>query len=141
MCSGVLTDTNPTFPDVFAKLTLRWPPTVAQIMPSESVDQSLRQLLGPPYIIYTCKSAFESCACLETSLAAVAAVAAVAGGCFARPDNNWAGTHQCIRWAVSVKKVHGIAMCVSFLCNVVVSHCHDNHGGSLRPWAFHTEAL
>ena len=121
---GLLTDPGAAFP--LTRYALQWrlakPP--AELMPTRRIDQSLRQLFGPPYVLYTLHSAGSrnsaGTGCFWWLVATVAAVTAVLGTCFARPDNDWARTHAAIRRFAKVKRVHGIMMVSSFLCNLLL---------------------
>jgi hypothetical protein len=110
----------PPFRRLFTAYTGRWPSQLAAVMPAPRVDQSLRQLLGPMFVMFVVKSAIRYFA-VAPWLSTTAAAAGVFAGCFARPDNDWAGTHLCIRRVFSdVKRVHGALMCVSTVCSITL---------------------
>lgn len=110
----------PPFRSLFSTCAGRWPWGLAIIMPTMRVDQSLRQLLGPPYVMYTVKMAMEYFA-FAPCLSFLTAMTAISASCFVRPDNDWAGTHTHIRTVIgNVKRVHGMLMCTSFFCNLAI---------------------
>ena len=72
------------------------------------------------FVMFVVKSAIRYFA-VAPWLSSTAAAAGVFAGCFARPDNDWVGTHLCIRRVFGdVKRVHGALMCVSTVCSITL---------------------
>jgi len=77
---------------------------------------SLRQIMGPPFVLYTVMHASRS---VNMGMH-LSALLAIFGGFFARPDNDWADTHAFLKSRVGrVKTIHGLCMSISFLLNVM----------------------
>ena len=123
----------PPLRKVVSKWTGTWPVAVARVMPTPRIDQSLRQLLGPPHILFALDASVQY-SCKAPVLSLLAAVTTVIAGSLARPDNDWAGTHALIVFVVLgkpqlapekssktvVKRVHASLMSVSVLSTSVL---------------------
>lgn len=102
----------------------RWPRFLAPHMPTSDVAPAWRQLLGPPYVLYTVVSHFkrEPCPVVVTALSSVSVVSAISGGVLVRPDNDWARVARLVGHpnSASRKRTHGTLMMASFFLNAVV---------------------
>jgi hypothetical protein len=103
----------------------RWPRLLAQFMPAPGIAASMRQLMGPPYVMFVASASMrhwcsddlaELCAC---AMSIVAATAAICAGCLVRPDNDWTGLCWFGRANSPTRRAaHGRLMIISFVCNV-----------------------
>jgi len=91
----------------------RFQQATSNIWPGADIAGNLRQVMGPPFVIYTIAAA-----CMSQGRSKVVFTSfglAVFAAVFARPDNDWAYTHKSLQKFVRVKKVHGVCMGISFV--------------------------
>jgi hypothetical protein len=111
---------------VFQATTGRWPSWLAPVMPAPGIAASMRQMMGPPYIIFVVSASTrhwcgmvaraENFAC---TMSIIAATTAICAGCFVRPDNDWTGLCWFGRANTHARRAaHGGLMSMSFGCNL-----------------------
>ena len=104
-----------------------WSSILIPYMPATSIASSLRQSIGPPYMLYTIAFSFqqykeESVPSWSWYFSLISLVSVVLAGVFIRPDNDWAHNSWFVGTIHSKSRrcTHGFLMMISTILNLLV---------------------
>jgi len=129
LCSAVQV---PPLRAYFKRKLGNWSFILIPYMPVRQIAPSLRQIFGPPFVLYTIASSFahfqdDTAAFWSVVISMFSTSCAIYSGVFLRPDNDWARNSWLVG-SVNTKKrkrVHGSLMITSTVLNTLLWIFHN----------------